>query len=626
MPDPAPTQRRRPARAVRTTRVRLWLLGGLLGLAAGGCALPRVHTPATALLHDDAVDNPQRDVLLAVNGRGFGAATPGRVVRLRSDGRLLLALPSSDRTRVPLWSDRRIVLIVPAAIAAQPRLTVDVSSGAIASVRNPVVFFDYAHVDVPRSDPNTNPSPLAVAVDARSRVAVVEEFLTQLKRFDPAAGWQVFELPRGPMNTIFASTLFGDDPSPVSLLGEAVLVDPAGRIWATQGGWMLYNGERPNHSRILMVDAAGAVHIWPVPGDDNSVVGLAYDAASGRVWFTQAQRARRIDDTEYIALPARLTSFDPNAIAADASFDFAVRERCEHTDGDPVGVCSTTRGRRCFDDHDCILADRICRDGDGDQHACFRDYAIPTPPGETALALPGPLLRHSDGTLWFSGYGGGNFVGRFDPVSETFQRFPLPRPPGEASCDLRECICWQPEDPRPPCPARCCLYRFLGRGPWGLAEDRTGNLAIAAQEAGAIAVLRRERFDDPRCATLGTDGANPCLIEYRLPNYDAETTQLHSVAYDGDGTLWFGESRIDGRDRSPARGATLGYIAADRGEVILLPPPSLYPFASGGKDCRPAGEPVAHSVNGIAVDPHSGAVWYADYCRKRLGRVTAVRR
>jgi len=55
--------------------------------------------------------------------------------------------------------------------------------------------------------------------------------------------------------------------------------------------------------------------------------------------------------------------------------------------------------------------------------------------------------------------------------------------------------------------------------------------------------------------------------------------------------------------------------------VILLPPLSLYPFTSSGIECRPAGEPVAFSAAGIAFDPRTGSVWFADYCRKRLGQI-----
>lgn len=602
-------------------------LGALLfaaHVACAGCATLRVYTPATALLHEDPADNPDGRVLLSLTGRGFGARGVASGVRLRrTDGRVILDLESSDRARVLLWTDRRIVLAAPTGIADEPALTVEVATGLAASVATQVAFFSYRHFDVPRSDPLTNPSPLAVAVDDRSRVAVNEEFHTQLKRLDPAVGWEVFDLPRGPADNIFASALFGDAPSRQSMLGESVVVDPSGRTWATEGGSMLYAGAHPNHSRIVMLEPdGGEPQIWPVPGDDNSVVGLAYDPATGRIWFTQAQRARRDGGIDHVAYAARLTSFDPRAMPPDPDFDFAPRERCELPSGGHVGVCSTTRGRRCLADDDCVLADRVCRDDAPDDGSCFREHAIPTPPGETPLALPGPLLRHSDGTIWYAGYWGGNYVGRFDPATETFQRFPLARPPGETSCDFRDCACFLPAGSwQPACPARCCLYLLIDQGPWGLAEDAGGNLALCAQEAGAVALLPKQRFDDPRCAALDVTGANQCLREYPLLDFDPTTTQLHSLALDGAGNLWFGESRIDGRDPDPAHGASIGYVQAGTGHMILLPPLSLYPFTSSGTECRPAGEPVAHSATGMAFDPRTGSVWIADYCRKRLGRI-----
>jgi streptogramin lyase len=598
-----------------------------------GCAarrlstpLPEVYAPATALLHDDPADNPDQRVLLSLTGRGFGA--PGSISRVRvrdGEGRVLLDFGSDDRGGVLRWTDRRIILAAPAALAGAGALAVEVEAGGAVSVPAHVALFTYRHVDVPRS-PRPHASPLAIAIDDRSRVAVNEEFHTQLKRFDPAAGWDIFDLPQGTTGGIFATELFGGGPTDVSMFGEAVVVDPAGRAWATQGGWMLHRGPHPNHSRIVMLEPeGGAVRIWSVPGDDNTVVGVAYDPATGRVWFTQARRAQRDGDIEHVAYPARLTSFDPRAIPPDAEFDFVPRERCERSAGEHVGVCSATRWRRCLDDGDCLLADRICADG-ADDGGCFREHWIPTPPGETPLVLPGPLLRHSDGTIWYAGYIGGNFVGRFDPATDTFQRFPLARPPGETSCEPSDCVCFPAADSaETACPVRCCLYQLLGRGPWGLAEDARGGVACAAQEAGAVSLLPAERIDDPRCAALDSSGANPCLSEYPLLDYDPTATQLHSIARDDGGNLWFGEARNGGRDDDPARGASIGYVQAGTGHVILLPPLSLYPFASSGIECRPAGEPVAFSAAGIAFDPRTGAVWFADYCRKRLGEIAPRR-
>ena len=86
-------------------------------------------------------------------------------------------------------------------------------------------------------------------------------------RLDPAVGWEIFDLPRGPADDIFASQLFGNHPTPLSMLGESIVVDPLGRTWATEGGWMLYAGVHPNHSRIVMLEPDGGTpQIWPVPG------------------------------------------------------------------------------------------------------------------------------------------------------------------------------------------------------------------------------------------------------------------------------------------------------------------------------------------------------------------------
>jgi len=606
-------------------RALVWLLL-VSACALAGCAAPHVYGPATALLHDDPVDDPERLALLSLTGRGFGVRGVASRVRLRAaDGHVVLDASSYDRKLVRAWTDRRIVIAAPGRIADEPRLSAEVETPFAASAPAEVAFFAYRHFDVPPSQ-GTNPSPVAVAVDQRSRVYVNEEFHTQLKRLDPDGSWHAFDLPQGRPEGVFASHLFGDGPTRVATLNESMIVDDEGRAWASEAGWALYSGVHPNHSRILMIEPDGdEARIWPVPGDDNSVIGIAWDPTTSRLWFTQARLARRVDGVEHEAYPARLTSFDPRAIPPDSRFDFAPRERCEIPPGEHVGACSTTRHRRCFDDDDCVLADRVCADDAPDDRACFREHAIPTPPGELPLVLPGPLLRHSDGTLWYAGYWGGNDVGRFDPATQRFERYPLAQPPGEASCDRKGCACFLPEgSPQRPCAARCCIYQLLGRGPWGLAEDAGGGVAFCAQEAGAVSRLPKERFDDPRCAALDATGANPCLIEYAVPDFDPSTSQMHSLARDDAGNLWFGQGRTGARDADPARGASIGYVQAGTGRVILLPPLSLYPFTSTGAECRPAGEEVAHLGAGIAFDPRTSSVWFADFCRKRLGQIVPL--
>lgn len=616
----APGQRRLPILPL--------VLAGLASVL--GCATPVLYAPATGLLHADSADDGSGRLLLSVTGRGFGPARAGAAVRLRGrDGRLVLDAPATDPARVLRWSDERIVLEAPRdAIEAAP-LALELVTPFADGVAAEVALFTYRHAEVPRTDPFTNPSPLAVAVDGASGVWVNEEFHTQVKRLDASGTWSVYDLPQPPGPGIFAALVFGDASSRAATLGESIVIDPEDRAWLTESGTAPYLGPRPNHARIARVDRSeGVARIWHVPGDANGVVGLDLDPATGRVWFTQARRARQVEGVDVVAQEARLTSFDPRTIPPDAAFDFAPRQRCEIPSGERVGQCSETRHRRCLDDHDCVLAERVCAPGSSDDRGCFREHPIPTPPGVDPLWLPGPLLRHSDGTIWYSGYWGGNYVGRFDPRTETFQRFPLARPPGEASCDRTGCTCFAPEGSEGrACPARCCLYLLLGRGPWGLVEDADGGVAFCSQEGGAVSVLPQPRFDDSRCASLDASGANPCVIEHPLPEFDPTTDQMHSLARDDAGNLWFGQGRSGGSDETAdghedaARGASIGYVQAGTGRVILLPPISLYRYTSSGAECRPRGEPVAFLGAGIAFDPRTRSIWFADFCRKRLGQI-----
>ena len=73
---------------------------------------------------------------------------------------------------------------------------------------------------------------------------------------------------------------------------------------------------------------------------------------------------------------------------------------------------------------------------------------------------------------------------------------------------------------------------------------------------------------------------------------------------------------------SPGDPASVGYLDNDF-QMRLFPPLSLYPMSSDGTNCPlPAGHFVSFNGAGITVDPGSGAIWFADYCRRRLGRLS----
>jgi len=124
-----------------------------------------------------------------------------------------------------------------------------------------------------------------------------------------------FPLPPDP--GAFATKIFGDHRTQISELGEEILVDDRSRVWMSEGGGLLCNGAFPNHSRIVMRDGAGAVHVWNIPGDRAEVTGLAWDAVAGRLWFARSG----------LDAGAAVVSFDPAQVAEDpctpACFDFS---------------------------------------------------------------------------------------------------------------------------------------------------------------------------------------------------------------------------------------------------------------------------------------------------------------
>jgi streptogramin lyase len=608
-------------------------LAALLILAVWvlGCATPTLYAPATALVHVDPDDNPRSEMLLSLIGERLGLplAAPPRgprcgtqrehyFVRIRAAGQPVLEIESTQRQSIRLWSDRQIVLWIPGALAGAPELRIEVCTpgGLLSAV--PVQRFVYDHFAVPRSDPEANPSPLAIAIDARSTVWVNEEFHSQVKSLSAEGEWSILDIPHPPGPGTFALTIFGESRSRVATFGESILVDPEQRVWLSEGGPAPYPGALPNHSRVLRIDPGNdEVTAYMVPGDNNGVIGLAFARDSGRIWFTQAKRVTvDADGAPRVVHEASLSSFDPMAIEPNSSQDLAPASPCALSPGAAVGTCSATPQRRCARDEDCTLAEQVCLDSSDSKVACFRVYPLPADAG---VFLPGPMLSHSDGTQWYAGYWGGNHLGRLDPATGEFERFPLPRPPLERRCNFASCSCFDSSPGKPPCPDFCCRYQLLGRGPWGLIEERSGDIAFCGTEAGFVSRLHRDRIGDPRCTSLDATGANPCISDYPVPNFDPLKQQMHSLAQDAAGNIWFATGQ--GFAGDPASLASLGYLDARTERVILLPPLALFPYAAMPGDCQPPGKFVGFSGSGLAVDERTGAIWFADYCRKRLGRL-----
>jgi hypothetical protein len=95
---------------------------------------------------------------------------------------------------------------------------------------------------------------------------------------------------------------------------------------------------------------------------------------------------------------------------------------------------------------------------------------------------------------------------------------------------------------------------------------------------------------------------------------------MHSLAQDGGGNLWVTLGPVHGLANDPASLASLAFLDASTGAFVLLPPLSFYPYTSSGRECTGAGEPVGFNGAGVAFDARAGAIWFADFCRKRIGR------
>jgi streptogramin lyase len=585
---------------------------------------PQATAPALAVIHDDPLDNPKGFIALSVTGAGFGRPSggphlecgwpgSGTFLEVMHDG-AVSRFSSRDR-RVPVWNDTQVVVKLPSGVR-NARVRVCTPKGATPFV--PVVYYAYDHFAVPLTE-GTNPAPLAVTVDAQHRVWVNQEFHLDLKYLEPATGtFTVLDIPKPPDPGPFAMTVVGDQATQISQNGEAIVSDPSGRIWFTQGGGEPYDGTYPDHSRVVSYDPNAAedrFHVYNVPGNRNGVMGVTWDAPRRRVWFTQV--ARSSPDSVGVDLwRARLTSFDPERIPSDGTFDFSTTAVCLAAPAaDQPGVCSNSQ-RPCLTASDCVLTEQICRPDTTDDRSCYRQYELPM---TARTYMPGHVAVHPDGSIWYTAFWGGNHIGRLEPDTATFSLFPLPKPRGESQCHYEDCACLTP--PVDPACLPCCQLLLFGTGPWDIKVAPTGDLLFTEYFNGAVGRFRIAELGNPACAALAEGGTNPCIDERMVA---PEGMQVHSLAIDHEHNVWFTQS---GPMSDPSATTSVGYVTAGWGSFVVMPPLSLYPFFNRTGEYCPTevGAFVSFIGAGISIDPDTGDIWFADYCRKRLGRLRRLR-
>jgi len=218
--------------------VRLVVGAVLLSACDTPPAPPVITTPIAATLVGGA---------LVLEGARFGDRAPGSKLVYVGGATL-----STDPV-VTAWTDTSIALALPASARSGP-LSIQTSDGTSQAIELEVYAYDFFAVP---PTPSTNASPLAVAIDAAHRVWLTSEFQRgELHQLDPtAASPRVSALPVAlpPPPGPFATRIFGEQRTEISELAESIIVDDHGRIWASQGGGLLYDaahGMFANHSRI----------------------------------------------------------------------------------------------------------------------------------------------------------------------------------------------------------------------------------------------------------------------------------------------------------------------------------------------------------------------------------------
>ena len=246
---------------------------------------------------------------------------------------------------------------------------------------------------------------------------------------------------------------------------------------------------------------------------------------------------------------AKVGSFDPEGMEWDNHFDFSVS-----------------------------LDHLVCPPGEV-RDDCYQIFELPNP-----TAQPAHLLVHSDGSIWQTSFWG-NAIGRLVPEMGEITVYPLPVAIGES-------------DPVP----------IVGSGPWQILEEPGGDVVFNEFFDCTLGRFDVDRVGDPACEILGEDGRNECIEELVVSSMDSSHEQIHSIARDADGNLWFTQHADDAIETD----TSVGYVTPDWAHVIRLPPFADFPGEGG-----PAS-------TGIAIDEATGDIWFAEFWRQRIGRLRRV--
>ena len=391
--------------------------------------------------------------------------------------------------------------------------------------------------------PGTNPSPLSITVDSAQRVWVNQEFHLELQLLDPSVG-AVTGLPL---------------PQPA---GPGPFANTIFSDHQTQTSVLGEEVLEDPSGRIWFTQGGGYLYSGAHPNHSRVVMVLP-DEVGGpqfRVYnvpgdWNEVVGAEWDDGRGWLwfaqgglTAGAKITGFDPDLIAWDNTFEF-----------------------------DVSLNHQICGVGNpGDP--CYHTYDLPNP-----TAQPAHLYIDNAGYVWYTAFWG-NAIGRLNPATGVVNEYPLSAHISQAEPAI-----------------------YVGAGPWEILGLPDGDIVFNEFFDATLVRFDTSRADDPACLTLDLAGQNPCMVDRVIPDADPVDEQLHSIALDLAGNLWYSIHTAD----VPGLGGSVGYLTPD-GEMTRLPPLDDFPGTGAG------------TVAGIAVDPVDGDLWLAEFWRKRVGHLTRV--
>jgi streptogramin lyase len=370
----------------------------------------------------------------------------------------------------------------------------------------------------------------------------------------------------------------------------ALAIDSDSTLWI--------NDEFHRELKALTNDDLPALSSWTVPEIDEGIfvfapsdkrtqvtslgedVDIAYD---GSIWFTEGG-GYLYDGVQSNA--SRIVRFDPSSetfscynvptdhaevvgVALDEARGMVWYAESSLWDGNAIsGFALAGAASDCVWNPAVAPAPAVC--GAEPVAGCHVRYPLPRP-----TSSPAHLVLDADGNIWFTEFWA-NRIGRLDPDDGTFVELPLPAPIVRQGPGI-----------------------FAGSGPWEIDIDADGMLWVSETFDATVDRVDPSIMASADCTALDTNGENPCVRQMFVGTDGYDGRELHTTTVGNDGRVWFGLGRAGG-------GGRLGFIdTRHEDEVVLLP---AIPVTEG-------------VLAGIAEDPSTGDVWFAEFLDQSVGRL-----